>query len=102
MVTRPLPVLKSKVKHCMAEEPLQVQRVFLIHPFEIGLTAPDLGHNYSFVVSTPASQLKPPKPWRDGAPEASSNHPAPEKRASSDVPADIRVRSELFEPLLLL
>jgi hypothetical protein len=37
MVTLPLPVLKNKGKHCMAEESSDVQRVSLSHLFEIGL-----------------------------------------------------------------
>jgi hypothetical protein len=37
MVELPLPVLKNKGKHCMAEEPSHVLRVSLTHLFEIGL-----------------------------------------------------------------
>jgi hypothetical protein len=36
MVTLPLPVLKNKGKHHMAEEPSHVKRGSLSHLFEIG------------------------------------------------------------------
>ncbi len=37
MVTLPFPILKSKIKYCMAEKPSHVSRVSLSHLVEIGL-----------------------------------------------------------------